>query len=42
MFIRDGRLVADDTPDAVRAEAGTDDLEQAFLHIARGLEGVTA
>ncbi len=42
MFIRDGRLVADDTPDAVRAEAGTDDLEQAFLHIARGLEGVAA
>jgi ABC-2 type transport system ATP-binding protein len=42
MFIRDGRLVADDTPGAVRAAAGTDDLEQAFLHIARGLEGVTA
>lgn len=33
LLIRDGRLVADDTPDAVRREAGTDDLETAFLRI---------
>lgn len=42
LFIRDGRLVADGTPAAVRAGAGTDDLEQAFLHIARTLEQVAA
>ncbi|GAA0803822.1 ABC transporter ATP-binding protein [Spirilliplanes yamanashiensis] len=42
LFIRDGRLVADDTPARLRAETGTDDLEQAFLHIARGMEGVAA
>ncbi len=35
MFIRDGRLIADATPAAIRATAGTDDLEAAFLHIIR-------
>jgi ABC-2 type transport system ATP-binding protein len=33
LLIRDGRLVADDTPDAVRRAAGTSDLETAFLHM---------
>jgi ABC-2 type transport system ATP-binding protein len=31
LLIRDGRVVADDTPDAVRRAAGTTDLEEAFL-----------
>ncbi|BCJ63320.1 ABC transporter ATP-binding protein [Polymorphospora rubra] len=35
LLIRDGRLVADDTPDAVRADAGTTDLDEAFLRLIR-------
>jgi ABC-2 type transport system ATP-binding protein len=33
LLIRDGDLIADDTPDAVRATAGTDDLDEAFLRL---------
>jgi ABC-2 type transport system ATP-binding protein len=33
VLIREGRIVADDTPAAVRAAAGTDDLEEAFLRL---------
>jgi ABC-2 type transport system ATP-binding protein len=33
LFIREGSLIADDTPDAVRKHTGTDDLEQAFLDL---------
>jgi ABC-2 type transport system ATP-binding protein len=33
LFIRDGRLIADDTPDAVRQRAGTNDLDEAFLRM---------
>jgi ABC-2 type transport system ATP-binding protein len=36
LFIREGRLLADDTPDAVRAATGTDDLEEAFLRLIAG------
>ncbi|HZE39554.1 MAG TPA: ABC transporter ATP-binding protein [Stackebrandtia sp.] len=39
LLIREGRLVADDTPAALREATGTADLEQAFLHIIRELEG---
>ena len=35
LLIRDGALLADGTPAAVRAAAGTDDLEQAFLRLIR-------
>jgi ABC-2 type transport system ATP-binding protein len=35
LLIRQGRLIADDTPDAVRASAGTDDLEAAFLRLIK-------
>jgi ABC-2 type transport system ATP-binding protein len=35
LLIREGRLIADDTPDAVRARAGTDDLDEAFLRLIR-------
>jgi len=33
LLIREGRLVADDTPAAIRAATGTDDLEAAFLRL---------
>jgi ABC-2 type transport system ATP-binding protein len=35
ILIREGRIIADDTLGAVRAEAGTDDLEQAFLQLIK-------
>ena len=35
LLIREGRLVGDDTPAAIRAMAGTDDLEEAFLRLIR-------
>ena len=38
LLIREGRLIADDTPAAVRAAAGTDDLEKAFLKLIRDSE----
>jgi ABC-2 type transport system ATP-binding protein len=38
LLIRDGRLIADDTPSAVKAEAGTDDLDEAFLTLIRARE----
>ncbi len=34
LLVRDGRLVAQDTPDALRALTGQDDLERAFLALA--------
>ena len=39
LLMRQGRLVADDTPDGLRRRTGTDDLEQAFLTIAESTEG---
>ena len=33
LLIREGRLIADDTPAAVRAAAATDDLDEAFLRL---------
>jgi ABC-2 type transport system ATP-binding protein len=41
LLIRDGRLIGDDTPAAIRASAGTDDLEEAFLRLIREHEGRT-
>ncbi|MFI7645446.1 ABC transporter ATP-binding protein [Micromonospora sp. NPDC049460] len=38
LLIREGRLIADDTPDAVRAAAGVDDLDEAFLRLIRAGE----
>jgi ABC-2 type transport system ATP-binding protein len=35
LLMRDGRLVADDTPEAVRQATGTGDLEEAFLRLIR-------
>lgn len=34
LLMRDGDLIADATPDGLRAQAGTDDLEEAFLVLA--------
>jgi ABC-2 type transport system ATP-binding protein len=42
LLIRDGQLISDDTPAAIRAEAGTYDLEEAFLRLIREREGVAA
>ncbi|MEW1721814.1 ABC transporter ATP-binding protein [Streptomyces sp. NPDC093109] len=33
LLMRDGELLADDTPDALRARTGTDTVEEAFLHL---------
>lgn len=35
LLIRNGRLLADDTPSAVKLLAGADDLDQAFLNLIR-------
>jgi ABC-2 type transport system ATP-binding protein len=35
LLIREGGLIADDTPAAVKGSAGTDDLDQAFLKLIR-------
>jgi ABC-2 type transport system ATP-binding protein len=35
LLMRDGRIVADDTPAALRAATGVDDLEEAFLRLIR-------
>ena len=33
LLMREGRIIADDTPDAIRAATGSPDIEQAFLRI---------
>jgi ABC-2 type transport system ATP-binding protein len=38
LLMREGRLLADDTPDALRASTGTQDLEDAFLRVIQGQE----
>ena len=38
LLIREGRIIADDTPDAVRAAAATDDLDEAFLRLVLAQE----
>jgi len=35
LLLRDGRLLADSTPGEVRAAAGTDDLDEAFLRLVQ-------
>jgi ABC-2 type transport system ATP-binding protein len=42
LLIRDGRLIGDDSPAAIRATAGTDDLEEAFLRLIRERDEVAA
>ena len=38
LLIREGDLIADDSPAAVKQRAGTDDLDQAFLNLIRNTE----
>jgi ABC-2 type transport system ATP-binding protein len=38
LLMREGRLLADDTPDALRARTGTQDLEDAFLRVIQRQE----
>ncbi|GAB2828050.1 ABC transporter ATP-binding protein [Actinoallomurus bryophytorum] len=40
LLMRDGLLLADDTPEALRATTGTQDLEDAFLRVIQGQETV--
>ncbi|WP_018223303.1 ABC transporter ATP-binding protein [Salinispora pacifica] len=42
LLIREGRLIANDTPAAVRAATGVDDLEEAFLRMIQAVEAGTA
>jgi len=35
LLMREGRFLADDTPDALRARTGTGDLEEAFLRLVK-------
>ncbi|MGY1750746.1 ABC transporter ATP-binding protein [Modestobacter sp. SYSU DS0511] len=42
LLLRDGRLLSDSTPARLRADAATDDLEQAFLTLIRQTEQVPA
>ena len=42
LLIREGRLIADDTPAAIRAAAHTDDLDEAFLRLIRDRVTVTS
>lgn len=42
LLIREGQLIGDDSPDAIRAAAGTHDLEEAFLRLIRDYEAVTS
>jgi ABC-2 type transport system ATP-binding protein len=42
LLIREGLLIGDDTPAGIRAEAGTQDLDEAFLRLIRGRAEVAA
>jgi ABC-2 type transport system ATP-binding protein len=42
LLIREGHLISDDTPAAIRTATGTDDLEEAFLQLIREQEKVPA
>jgi ABC-2 type transport system ATP-binding protein len=35
LLMRAGRLLADDTPAAIKRRAGTDDMDRAFLNLIR-------
>ncbi len=40
VIIGHGRVLADGTPEAIREQSGTPSLEEAFLHVLGGAEGV--
>ena len=37
-IMKDGKLLVCDTPDAIKAQTGTDSIEQAFIQIVRGTD----
>jgi ABC-2 type transport system ATP-binding protein len=39
LLMREGRLIADDTPQRIREKTGTDDIESAFLALVEGEVG---
>ncbi|HET8641319.1 MAG TPA: ABC transporter ATP-binding protein [Pseudonocardiaceae bacterium] len=41
LLVRDGHIIADDTPANLRSQTGTADLEQAFLYLVRQQEKVS-
>jgi ABC-2 type transport system ATP-binding protein len=41
LLLREGRLIADDTPDGLRSATGTHDLDEAFLRIVEHREVTT-
>ena len=41
LLIRQGRFIADDSPAAIRAAAGVDDLDEAFLRLIRAGEAAS-
>lgn len=36
LLMREGRIIADGSPGEIRTQTGTDDIEQAFLHLVEG------
>ncbi len=42
LLVREGSIIADDTPAAVKESAGTDDLDEAFLRLIRRRQGEVA
>ena len=36
LLMREGRIIADGSPDVVRERTGAADIEQAFLHLVEG------
>jgi ABC-2 type transport system ATP-binding protein len=36
LLMREGRIIADGTPEQIRTQTGADDIEQAFLHLVEG------
>jgi ABC-2 type transport system ATP-binding protein len=42
LLLRDGDLIADSTPDRLRTDGRSDDLEEAFLNLITARQGVTA
>ncbi|MGY1728901.1 ABC transporter ATP-binding protein [Geodermatophilus sp. SYSU D01062] len=42
LLLREGRLLADSTPARLRADSGTDDLEESFLRLVRAQQEVAA
>jgi ABC-2 type transport system ATP-binding protein len=42
LLLRDGDLISDSTPAQLRADSGTDDLDEAFLRVVRARQEVAA